>query len=97
MFIDEEDFSVESKKGFFGLTPEQPVCLKYGPVVKLVEIKKDASGKVEKVLVKVLPDFKEKLKGYIHWVSEEFSVDAELRLYSHLFDAEIVSNDDWEK
>jgi glutaminyl-tRNA synthetase len=33
VFIDEEDFSVESKKGFFGLTPEQPVCLKYGPVV----------------------------------------------------------------
>jgi glutaminyl-tRNA synthetase len=30
-------------------------------------------------------------------VSEEFSVDAELRLYSHLFDEEIVSNDDWEK
>ena len=49
------------------------------------------------MLVKVLPDFKDKLKGYIHWVSEEFSVDAELRLYSHLFDEEIVSNDDWEK
>jgi hypothetical protein len=45
----------------------------------------------------VLPDFKDKLKGYIHWVSEEFSVEAELRLYSHLFDEEIVSNDEWEK
>jgi glutaminyl-tRNA synthetase len=50
-------------------------------------------------LVKVLTDFKDKLKGYIHWVSEEFSVDAELRLYSHLFDEEIVSNEEnvWEK
>jgi glutaminyl-tRNA synthetase len=35
VYIDSEDFSDEHKKGFFGLTPEQPVCLKYGPVVQL--------------------------------------------------------------
>lgn len=34
VFIDEEDFSSDpNKKGFFGLTPAQPVCLKYGPVI----------------------------------------------------------------
>ena len=44
--------------------------MKYGPIVELVEIKKDKDGKVEKVLVKVITEVKEKLKGYIHWVSE---------------------------
>jgi glutaminyl-tRNA synthetase len=97
VYIDEEDFSEEHKGGFFGLTPNQPVCLKYGPVVQLIEIKKDASGKIEKVLVKVLPDFKEKLKGFIHWVSEEHSENAEFRLYGYLFDCEIVPNEEWEK
>ncbi len=63
----------------------------------MVEIKKNDSGKIEKVLVKVLSDFKEKLKGFIHWVSEEHSVNAVLRLYSHMFDSEIVPNDEWEK
>jgi len=49
------------------------------------------------VRVRVLPDFKEKLKGYIHWVSEEHSTDAVLRLYNHMFTVEAVPNDDWEK
>jgi len=72
-------------KGFFGLTPEQPVCLKYGPVVKLVEIVKDANGSITHVKVQALPEHKEKLKGYIHWVTKEHSVDGELRLYNYLF------------
>lgn len=97
VFIDEEDFSEEHKKGFFGLTPEQPVCLKYGPVVELVEIKKTEDGKIEKVLVKVITEVKEKLKGYIHWVSEEHSEDAIIRNYGYLFDCEVVPNDEWEK
>ena len=85
VYIDAEDFSEEHKKGFFGLTPEQPVCLKYGPVVQLVEIVRGAQGKVDRVKVRVLPDFKEKLKGYIHWVSEAHSADAVLRLYGYMF------------
>ncbi len=73
------------------------MCLKYGPIVELVEIKKTSDGKVDKVLVKVIPEVKEKLKGFIHWVSEDHSEDAILRNYSHLFDCEIVGNDDWEQ
>jgi glutaminyl-tRNA synthetase len=47
--------------------------------------------------VEVLVDCKEKLKGYIHWVSKEHSVDAVLRLYSYLFDCEEVKDEDWEQ
>jgi glutaminyl-tRNA synthetase len=49
------------------------------------------------VKVEVLPDYKEKLKGYIHWVSKEHSVDAIVRIYNYLFDCEIVQDEDWEK
>jgi len=73
------------------------VCLKYGPVVKLLEIVKNANGDIERVKVQALPEHKEKLKGYIHWVSKDHSVDVELRLYNYLFTVEEVPNDDWEK
>lgn len=47
--------------------------------------------------MKVLFDFKEKLKGYIHWISQEHSTDAVLRLYGHMFTKAEVPNDEWEK
>jgi glutaminyl-tRNA synthetase len=97
VYIDKEDLSEVHAKGFFGLTPEQPVCLKYGPIVKLLEVVKKADGSIDFIRVEALTDYKEKLKGYIHWVSEEHSIDAELRLYSYLFDCEEVKDEDWEQ
>ena len=75
MYIDKEDFSEVHKGGFYGLSPEQRVCLKYGPVLELVEIVKKGE-EIDHVKVKVIPDSTEKLKGYIHWVSKEHSIDA---------------------
>lgn len=85
MFIEREDFSETHIDKFFGLTPEQPVCLKYGPVIKLVSVEKDAQGAVTKAKVEILPEFKDKLKGYIHWVSKENSLNVTCNLYSVLF------------
>lgn len=51
VYIDKEDFSETHAKGFFGLTPEQHVCLKYGPVVKLLEIVKKPNGEIDHVKV----------------------------------------------
>ena len=67
--------------------------MKYGPVVELVEVVK-AGSLVDHVKVKILPDYKDKLKGYIHWVSKEHSLDAVCRIYNHLF-TEPVVKDDW--
>ena len=86
VYIDQEDFTEVHHQGFFGLSPQQPVCLKYGPVVQLLEVVKKADGSIDNLKVKVLVDFKEKLKGYIHWVSKDLSVDVELRLCNYLFD-----------
>lgn len=72
------------------------MCLKYGPVVQFVDVVKNGD-KIEKVRVKVLPNYEQKLKGYIHWVSKEHSSDAIVRLYNYLFNVEEVAKDDWEK
>lgn len=55
------------------------------------------NGEIEYVKVKVLADYKEKLKGYIHWVSEAHSVGAIIRLYNYMFDIAEVPNDEWDK
>jgi len=71
IFVDRSDFSSEEKKGFFGIMPGQAVCLRYGPFVMLEEVVNE-----NKVRVKVLPNYAEKVKGVIHWVSKEHSVPA---------------------
>lgn len=71
--------------------------MKYGPVVKLVEIVKGPNGEVLHAKVEALVDYTEKLKGYIHWVSKDHSVDAVVRNYSYLFTVEEVPNDTWEQ
>mmetsp|Transcript_43422 Transcript_43422/g.31235 ORF Transcript_43422/g.31235 Transcript_43422/m.31235 type:complete len:616 (-) Transcript_43422:69-1916(-) len=86
VYIEKEDFSeIEQGKGFFGLTPNQKVYIRYGPVVEFVECVKDAAGNVDHVKVRVVPDYAEKLKGVLHWVSKKHSVDAKMNLYSVLF------------
>ena len=90
IYVDRTDFSEEERKGFFGIMPGQVVCLRYGPFVKMEEIVKNAAGDVEKVRVKVLPGYSEKVKGVIHWVSKEHSIEAIVNQYSNLLTVENV-------
>lgn len=96
IYIEKEDFSEVPRSGFYGLTSDQPVCLKYGPVVKLLQVIKGPNGDVDHVKVQILKDFNQKLKGYIHWVSQDHSEEAVVRLYNYLFTGQEVK-DDWEK
>ena len=97
VYIESDDFSAEHVDKFFGLTPNQPVCLKYGPVVKLVSIERNADNTINHVKVEILPDFKEKLKGYIQWVSKEHSMTVTCNLYSVHFLIEDIkkAEDKW--
>ena len=72
------------------------MCLKYGPVVYFQEIVTQQDGSTV-VKVKVVSDVKEKLKGFVHWVAKDYSVDAVIRLYNYMFDTPQVTNDDWEQ
>lgn len=77
VFIEKADFSEEEKKGFFGVMPGQVVCLRYGVFVTLDKVVKDAAGNIVKVQVIAKREHTEgKVKGVIHWVSQEFSLPA---------------------
>ena len=90
MYVDKADFSAEVKKGFFGIMPGQPVMIRYGPKILLEKVVTNAAGEVVKVLVKAVPEYAEKIKGVIHWVSKEHSVSARVNQYSQLLTVENV-------
>jgi len=93
LWIEREDFMETPSKGFFRLTPEGMVRLRYGYVVKCTGCEKDADGNVTVVHCEYLPDTKSgtpgsdsvKVKGNIHWVSVAHAYEAEVRLYDRLF------------
>ena len=91
LYIDRSDFCEDPPKKYFRLAPGKEVRLRYGYVIKCCEVVKDASGQVTKLECTV--DFDtlgkkpegRKVKGVIHWVSKDYCVQGELRLYDRLF------------
>jgi len=93
LYIEREDFREDPPKQFFRLTPGREVRLRYAYIINCVDFVKDATtGEVTEVHCTFDPDTKSgspnagrKVKGTIHWVSAEHSLEAEVRLYDHLF------------
>ena len=93
LWIEREDFMEVPSKGYFRLTPEGMVRLRYGYVVKCTGCEKDANGNVTVVHCEYLPNTKSgtpgsdsvKVKGNIHWVSAQHAYECEVRLYDRLF------------
>jgi glutaminyl-tRNA synthetase len=93
LWIEREDFMEVPSKGYFRLTPEGMVRLRYGYVVKCTRCEKDADGNVTVVHCEYLSDTKSgtsgsdsvKVKGNIHWVSAQHAYECEVRLYDRLF------------
>jgi glutaminyl-tRNA synthetase len=102
LWIEREDFMETPSKGFFRLTPDGMVRLRYGYVVKCTGCEKDADGNVTVVHCEYLPDTKSgtpgsdsvKVKGNIHWVSVAHAYEAEVRLYDRLFKEAHPGEDD---
>lgn len=70
--------------------PEQVVCLRYGPFVLLESVEKDSNGKILKVNVVAQKNYDKKVKGVIHWVSMDHSLECEVNEYDILLTAEDV-------
>lgn len=88
VFIEQEDFSESKKAGFFGIMPEQVVCLRYGPFVQLESLEKDSNGNLTVVNVRAIIDFDKKVKGVIHWVSADHSIVCIVHEYDVLLTVE---------
>lgn len=99
-FIDASDFAETTTKDFFRLTPAQPAALRYGPTIYVKDVVKsiDASGRTVvslrcthnwdmAVKERHTAEMKAQKKqfAHIHWISEEDSKVAEVRVYDRLF------------
>jgi glutaminyl-tRNA synthetase len=92
LWIEQDDFMETAPKKFFRLQPGGEVRLRYGYIIRCVDLRKDADGRVTEVHCTYDPETRSgmsgaerKVKGTIHWVSAAHAVRAEVRLYDRLF------------
>jgi glutaminyl-tRNA synthetase len=88
-----EDFREDPPKKFFRLAPGREVRLKHAYYVTCVGVVKDeGTGEVVEVHCTYDPETRggwsedgRKVRGTLHWVSAAHALEAEVRLYDHLF------------
>jgi glutaminyl-tRNA synthetase len=88
VFIEQDDFREDAPSKFFRLKPGGEVRLRFAGIIKCDEVVKDAGGTVTELRCTFDPDHSRKVKGTIHWVSAASAINAEVRLYDHLFAVE---------
>ena len=95
LYIEREDFMEEPPKKFYRLAPGREVRLRYAYFVTCCEVVKDAGGEVVELHCRYDPATRggdapdgRKVKATLHWVSAAHSLEAEVRLYDHLFTKE---------
>jgi glutaminyl-tRNA synthetase len=95
LYIEQEDFMEDAPKKFFRLAPGKEVRLRYAYFITCNEVIKDAAGNVVELRCSYDPATRggdspdgRKVKGTLHWVSADHALDAEVRLYEHLFTKE---------
>jgi len=101
LYIEQEDFMEDPPKKFFRLGPGREVRLKHAYIIKCERVvKDDKTGLVTELHCTYDPDSKSggatagrKIKGTLHWVSAEHAINAEVRLYSTLFDTPDPGNE----
>ncbi|MCJ7687631.1 MAG: glutamine--tRNA ligase, partial [Desulfobacteraceae bacterium] len=93
LFIERDDFREDPPKKFFRLGPGREVRLKHAYYIKCKGMVKDEkTGELIELHCTYDPktrggwsDDGRKVKGTLHWVSAAHSIEAEVRLYDHLF------------
>ncbi len=93
LYIEQDDFMEEPSKGYFRLAPGVEVRLRYAYIIKCVKVIKNTSNEIEEIHCSYDPGTKSgttgakarKVKGNIHWLSSEYALKSEVRLFDHLF------------
>jgi glutaminyl-tRNA synthetase len=95
LYIEREDFMEEPPKKFFRLAPGREVRLRYAYFVTCTDVVKNAEGEVVELHCTYDPATRggdapdgRKVKSTLHWVSARHAIEAEVRLYDHLFTME---------
>ena len=97
LYIEREDFKEEAGRKFFRLTIGKEVRLKSAYIIKGVGVKKDDQGNILEVVCEYDPKSKSgsgteqslrKVKGTLHWVTQNDSIDITINSYDRLFKEE---------
>jgi glutaminyl-tRNA synthetase len=96
VYIERDDFREDPPKKYFRLAPGREVRLKHAYYITCNEVVKDpATGDVVELRCSVDPESRggatpdgRRVRGTLQWVSAAHAVEAEVRLYDHLFSAE---------
>ena len=97
LFIERDDFKEEVNRKYFSLTLGKEVRLKSAYIIEGQSLVKDAEGNIIEIYCTYDSDSKSgsgseasqrKVKGTIHWVSQETSISAQVNVYDRLFNDE---------
>ncbi len=93
LYIEQDDFRETPPPKFYRLSPGREVRLRYAYFITCIGVTKDpATGEVVELRCTYDPATRggdapdgRKVKSTLHWVSAEHALDAQVRLYDHLF------------
>ncbi len=96
LYIEQEDFREDPPKKFYRLAPGREVRLRYAYFIRCVDVIKDErTGEIIELHCTYDPETRggdapdgRKVRATLHWVSAAHSLQAEVRLYDHLFTAQ---------
>jgi glutaminyl-tRNA synthetase len=96
LYIESDDFREDPPPKFYRLAPGREVRLRYGYFITCVSVTRDnKTGEIDTIYCTYDPETKggqapdgRKVRGTIHWVSKAHAIEAEVRLYEHLFTVE---------
>jgi glutaminyl-tRNA synthetase len=99
LYIEREDFMEEPPKKFYRLAPGREVRLRYAYFVTCTDVVKNDDGEIIELHCTYDPATRggdapdgRKVKATLHWVSADNALQAEVRLYDHLFTKENPDN-----
>jgi glutaminyl-tRNA synthetase len=103
LYIEREDFMEDPPKKFYRLAPGREVRLRYAYFITCTGVVKDENGEIVELRCTYDPETRggdapdgRRVKATLHWVSARHALEAEVRLYDHLFTDPFPAGDDLE-
>jgi len=92
LYIEREDFMEKPPKKFYRLAQGREVRLRYAYFIACTDVVKDRKGNIVELHCTYDPATRggdapdgRKVRATLHWVSAKQAIDAEVRVYEHLF------------
>ncbi len=107
LYIERDDFMEDPPRRFYRLAPGREVRLRYGYFIRCEDVVKDATGEIVELRCTYDPETRggaapdgRRVRATLHWVSESHAINAEVRLYDHMFtrwnpDDDAADGADW--